>query len=626
MKRLVCLSTVEQYEKFFHKGSDSQGFKILCDNERFKFFLDQKGIDYEELTEFDVSGHWNEINTWGWSKAAGFIKNSRSAGFFKETDLPAVIYLWLTVVLILILKNYFLAKKVIGEFSPEEVVVFRSQTQYLWPEYSGNDFFNQFLEADAVRQGLKVTVLEIEGKRGALLPHAFSPLKQKVKRAAKTIIHFFYGLLIRPPKQADVMIYGTLRHLDQTSIELKTKNAKVIFYDDEFRIEHFRFCWNKKITYLIPHCFGLAGQNNPQDFIKSVRLEISRFSNSPLFKSCFSDTYDLGDFIGRTIFGKSMDHYLVKLADQASLYANILRKCDVSALLLDEDFNAHAYIASFMKNKGKQVFCVSHANMALESKLSSAEAAFDQSHTFVQSEHEKNTYIEKGWISNKIVVTGMPRYDRLIDMLKQKQSKESNSGALRILYCAGLLWPYSPDALGFIGWDMYGFKRFQEKSIKLLMEAARGLNVVIVIKPHYAEDDAMWTDFLKNNTPLDCNVQLVKASEDYFRLLLDSDAMALCLWSSTLIEAGIARVPVFYLDPEEQNSRQVKDLAESGLCEIFKEPDMLRQTLRDLIQSKTAAPMPISPEQIYYLGDLDGNAGTRVANFILRALGKTSHV
>ena len=103
MKRLIVLSSIEQYAAASAAGWLGNDTKILCDNESFTEILKEKQIPHEELTEFDFREQWDEINVWGWSRAADFIGFARRNGLFKQTDLPSVIYLWFTVVFIVFL-------------------------------------------------------------------------------------------------------------------------------------------------------------------------------------------------------------------------------------------------------------------------------------------------------------------------------------------------------------------------------------------------------------------------------------------------------------------------------------------------------------------------------------------
>ena len=627
MKRVIVLSNEEQYGKAAKNGCLGSDCQILCDNERFFDFLKQRKVAFLELSEFDLQDHWDEINTWGWEKAGGFIRMARQNHSFPDVDLPPVIFLWLTVILILVLKNFIRAQKIIGMYQPNELIIFKCDGVFHWPEYSGNVFLNHFLEEQACRASIKTFIIESSSPRQAVLPDTSSKLKRMLRRLAKKVIHGIYGFFVQPSPTVDSLVYGTLRHLASSAIELRTQGRIVVFYDDEFRTNHFLFCRKNNITYLLPSCFRKRAYHTRDFFIEKIKKTLEAFLRLPSFQEHFSyKSFNLSEFVKSILLNGSLDAQLLKLADQANLFENIVNQCRIKSLLLDEDFNAHAFFASFMKGKGVDVFCISHANMALDCKVSGT-ASFDQSYTFVQGQHEKDTYIEKGWAPDRIMVTGIPRYDRLIDMVMKREGANPQNNPINILYCAGLLWPFSPDVLGFIGCDVFGFRNSQEKAVKMLLAAVRDLNVTVTIKPHYAEDEAMWIELVKQEQAGDV-AKVVKASEDYFGLLLESDAMALCLWSSTLIEAGIAGVPVYYLDLQGQNSSQVKRLQRSGLCEIISDFATFRNAIKKLSRSTRERKRnnSTSPEMAHYLGLMDGQATARVTKFIQEKIRGESHV
>jgi hypothetical protein len=628
MQKLMVLSSEEQYETALKHGLSMADFKILCDNESFQDFLDRRGVVYEELSEFDIRKHWDEINIWGWSKAASFIKLAREHGFFRDVDLPSVIYGWFNVILILLLKNVIYAQTILEKHRPEEVVVFNSRQNYLWTEYSGNAFLNYFLGEFAGRAGARILALEIIGRREAVLPYPSTKWKKFFRAIIKKCIQGVYGFLVRPPKHADVMVYGTLRHLAATAEELRKNGARIVFYDDEFRLEHFRFCLASKIAYLIPDCFRNSPLIDRIVFTNQLKAENARFWKSPAPRGHFLyGNLDLSEFLYNNFFENSMDVYLARLSQEANHYENLLADCRPSAVLLDEDFNAHAFFASFMKSKGILVFCNSHANLSFDCVVQHDDKCFSTSYTFVQAEQEKDGYRERGWDPEKLLVTGLPRYDALVRTKQKKMDPFSAKNPVKILYSAALPWPYGPNAVGWVGSDIFGYKRNQEKALRAIFHAARDLPLSIIIKPHYTEDEDPWKSFVSRERP-SCTVKVLKASEDFSKLLFDCDAMATAIWSSTVIEAGIADVPVISIDLNDLKSRHIERFAESGLSEICRNDSDLRSAFEKLCRRENAAVLPreLTLKQKYFLGELDGKSRSRVAEFILNKIMERANV
>ncbi|OGW79357.1 MAG: hypothetical protein A3G33_03180 [Omnitrophica bacterium RIFCSPLOWO2_12_FULL_44_17] len=617
MAQIVVLSNQAQYQAFVGHGFDNKNFTVLCDNELFYPFLDNAGIAYKKIDEFLLRDRWSNVNEWSWSKAAGFIRLMRTHRYFEDIDLPSIIFLWFSALLTHLLKNYLYALEIIKTYRPAEILAFSSQRDYYWPDYSGNAFLNYFLEELARNEKITLRILKINWSAESFRPRQ-SNLKKIFRAMVKKAIQSFYGILNRPAKKIDVMAYGTLRHLGSTLLELKKRGANVVFYDDEFRNEHFIFSLKNRIPYLIPECFPNITPPPNDNFVEWLKTEIANAVSDPCMKNHFLfETFNFGPFIKERFFG-SMDTLFNKVGRERPQYEEILQSVQLKSLLLDEDFNTHAWIAAFMKSRGVPVYCVSHANWVLTSSIPQEYQCFGQSVTFVHSQHEKDTHADRGWNPEQIIVSGIPRYDRLIEM---REKRAPLHGPVNILFCGAFFLPFSADTVGFIGMSIFAYRSHQEQAVRTLLRAAENLPLTITIKPQYVDDAPLWRQFVENERH-HCKVEVVDANEDYFKLLMGSDAMAICAWSSTLIEAGIAGVPTFYLDLDNQNSDQVNRFHASGLCEIFNHSASLRQALEKLCSSERLKDgrRPLAAKQEYYLGSMDGHASSRVASYILEKI------
>src|SRR3989338_490805 len=112
----------------------------------------------------------------------------------------------------------------------------------------------------------------------------------------------------------------------------------------------------------------------------------------------------------------------------------------------------------------------------------------------------------------------------------------------------------------------------------MIFDAIRGLPVTLVLKPHYANERADWRKIIQELKPAN-KVRVVSHSDDFFKLLLDSDAMAVSYWSTALIEAGLAGIPAIYLDLNSQKSPVVHEAAGWGLCRLVQSPEELRKEM-----------------------------------------------
>jgi len=619
----IVLSNKKQFEKFEEMRLSKDEVLFFCDNERFYEFLKKKNICFEKLNEFSLKDRWKEINNWGIGEAGEWIRICREKGLFKVYDYASVIFLWFSVILISAVKNYLYACHIVAKNTVDEFYVFSGEVSDKYPELSGNATLNYFIHEIAAMRGRKIHLLELSQIKEPLFET--SSLLSKLKQFLRNITEKIYSATVRPRHGYEIMAFGTLRHLASTMVQLKKQNCDICFYDDRFHFDHFCFSLKMGLPYFLRSCFLLDPEDECESPLQTAAAELSAALDHPACRGLFQyETHDFKNFIKQKIFS-NMTEYFERFSKEEAVYKQVLKVLGLSGVLLDEDFNAHAFFAEFMKKAGVQNFCISHANMAIDCIVPETARCFSQSYTFVQGLYEKDTYVERGWDPKKVVVSGIPRYDRLIGLISNASPTVSDT--TRVLFCGAYLWPSSPDILGFIGCDIYAYRYFQELAIRTLLLASRNLSLTVTVKPHYSEDETLWKRLVKDIKP-GCRVRVAKASEDFFALLAKSDAIVLCPWSSTLIEAGIASVPAFYFDPEHQDSSHVRRLEENGLCQVVRDVAGFEMALKKLPNRKLYATrsQKISTTQVYYLGERSGQASLRVTEFISKKVRGEIHV
>lgn len=613
MAVLVVLSSEAQVKAFIESGRDPSLFKIYCDNERLYTLLLSKNISFEKLDEYLIKDRWKDINAWSCGKASRWIGLCREAGITKGVDYFSVLFLYFSVILMLMLKNHLFAKRLLSDCTPSQIVVFESSAEPAYPDFRGNEWLNYFLREEARLAGIECVVLTSTEKEKNLFPDARAIWKQKLRAGFKSCLRLFWRLLSKPGKSRQFMIYGSIRHLGSTALELKRRGVSLFIYDDNFHKDLFWFALRHRIPYWIRDSFGtkVISMDISQDFKMTIQKGLDLAKKETFF---IFDGRDYCDFIEQHIFPRTQT-LCADLQAQLAHWEALLDVCPISGLLVEEDFHSRAFLAAYFRYRNIPIFCNSHANLALDSSAPPEEQCFSQSTTFVNSEHEKETYARRGWDPSRIMVTGLPRYDRLAQIQSQTESLLRHARP-KILYCATLLWPYCPDVLGYVGCDIFSYKDVQVLTVKALMEAVEGLPLDLVIKPHYTEDEPLWEALLKEMAPKG-GYSLLRASRDYLELLGESDAMVLSSWSSTLMEAGMRGIPSFYVDVVGQESSQVQNFANSGLCQIARSAQELRKLFEKLCENNGRWAFDCDPQKkFFYLGFEDGKASERIADFI----------
>ena len=180
-----------------------------------------------------------------------------------------------------------------------------------------------------------------------------------------------------------------------------------------------------------------------------------------------------------------------------------------------------------------------------------------------------------------------------------------------------MLWPHSPEALGYLGCRLPALKSTQLRTIKAVLKAIRGLPIELVIKPHYFEDEPQWRTLLRGQEE-SSQVKLAKCSDDFATWLKQSDVMLVSYWSTALIEAGMAGVPIIYADLDGHDSSAVRDYSAEGFCEVAKSDEELRALFEKRCRSGFA-PRPLPTEAVceHYFGKRDGKNTARVVEHLL---------
>ncbi len=623
MAKIVVLSNEAQYKIFLSQRLRLQDFLIYSDNENFCNFLKSQNLSFTLLVDgLLIRDQWNAINAWACARAAGWSALSRKEKWFPSYDFLSVIYLHFSLILTMMLKNYAYACHLIDQHAPEEVVIFESTASYTYPDFSGNDFLNQFLLETSAKHGVKTIVLPVNYKDEHASLGASHEEKRSFRQLFKKIVQHVHVLFARPKKEANFMVYGDLKFLTDSLLELKKRGEGVFLYDLEFQLKTWKFARQHQIPYYMPGCFPnrayVDSQAFADDFLVRMNLAVEQATAKRFF---VYQSYDFGAWIQKNIISK-MRPYAVELSRLTNQYKNLLSVCTLRGVLLHEDIAARAFLAAFMNANQVPVFCTSHANIALDYLVPAEYRTFSPSLMFVNSEHEKRGYAERGWDEKRILVTGLSRYDQMAVRLSTKRPPATDT-SLRILFCAGALWPMTPETWEYLGCKIYAIREVQTLTVKTLIEAMDGLPTELIVKPHYLEDEPVWDKIMSQILPARTdNIKIVKYSDDFTELLTSSDVMVLSYWSGALLEAGACEVPVIYVDLKEQRSLRVKEFSNDGFCRIVTNVSSLRSSLEELCRR----PGKNKPEEItkerkeYYLGKRDGKSVERITSFILEIL------
>lgn len=614
----VTLSNRAQFAAFQKADLDASSVRIYCDDEHFFAELKRKSVGCQLLSEFQLTPLWKDINAWGCQTACRWISSSKNGGFFKTIDFASVFYLFFSHLLVQGLKNLHFARAVVESPDVQSVVVFESSVRKAFPEFSGNVFLNYFLKQLAEANGKSTIVLRsLDSAKSEVVP-------VRSARPIKTFIEKLYTLFSRPKLQRALWVFGSLMHLKSLLPELKRQKVPFFYYSRELDFGQLVFSICRGIPYYTRNSFSKAKTTSSEAFIREKIVEIQASLDNAAQQGLFIyHAIDLSDFVLTQIFGmlnETLGYFVPRLHD----YEAVLARIPVTGLLTDEDYALRGgFLAAYLQSRKIQTYCVSHANTAVDFNIPSQYRVFGNSTTFVQSAYERDNYLARGWRPEKFMITGSPRYDRLS---KATQSRGSALGRkLRLLYCtnSSVTEKHCPDNYGYLGHAIYSTESVTRPAADAIFEAVKGLPVELWLKPHNLEKIAEWENYVASMGAVH-QTRFLRKQTSILSYFGDCDVMILSYWSSALIEAALAQIPVLFVDTNNLERPSVAVFASKGFCRIVKNASQLQAELKSLCFAGSDHAPKNANDVEYYLGKRDGHAAARIAFFLADRLEGTA--
>jgi len=301
----------------------------------------------------------------------------------------------------------------------------------------------------------------------------------------------------------------------------------------------------------------------------------------------------------------------------SEIYSNITGTYNIKSLIVNEDIAPKsAFMSAFFKSKGIKTFCTSHGYGPVKFSLNEEDRTFYLSETFVHSEYEKYLYASWGWDSSHLHVAGMPRYDKLVNCVKKAGGKNRSSRTKKMLLCGSTMFEYSPSQVSYIGIRQYDVGNNMKRLLKDVIEAIDGYDIKLIVKPHNVGEERLWLEFIKKHKRGN-DISLISAKKDFFDLLSRCDAMILGYWSTAIIEADIAALPVIVVN--YSGFEDGHPFAKENLCLVSRS----RQQLKSIIDATYSALsfgkllQHNNENKMFYLGENDGKNTQRIISKIL---------
>ncbi len=611
---LAVISDMEQYWLLADAVPDIKQVRILCDNPGIHDFLEEKRISFDALDEEILRKEWNSINMWACEKALLFDLSAGDRSILNGIELNKALNAYFSFYLVSFLKNYLFSIYVIDRYKPSEMFIFENIHCPPFPAFNGNYFLNSFLKGLAQKNGIKVNQLKCGTRKEE---------KASMKDRLRVLLQKSYGgLPVAVDKKKILIACGDAGHLGPVLKKLKYKEKDIFVYNDEFRFGQLKSCLKEKMHYVISDSFLKKSRQveDGPDHKKEFTDMIKHLCGDKWFTY---EGYDLNRRIENAILD-NINPYIDNVRQWTRIYSEMVNKLDVCGVIMNQDeMPDRAFMAAFFKSRKIPVFCISHGYGTVRFSLPISNRRFDLSYTFLHSELEKHVFTSRGWDEKNIRVMGIPRYDRLMKLMDEKNRNKTKPERMRILYSGGMMPYYTPSVPSWIGVCKYSFGTTMRRDLKFVMKALEGYPVELVIKPRYLVDEGPLADFVMKHKGKS-NVTIAKAKTDFFKLLSGCQAIFLAHWSTAVMEGIIARIPTVVL-----NYNGIEDdfpFADHDLCTVTRDPRELKDIIAEIysafISGKKSAHAPVfGKDKAFYTGINDSLNTERVTDCIMETIG-----
>ena len=603
IKVATVLSNEKQYNALIGKVKNLDNVEIYCNNASFYQFLDDKGIRFNKLDDLMLLDYWEDIDVWGCEKAILWNNVLESKEYIVSgIDYSQCLYAWFSHFLVAFARNYLFIKHIFSSTKWDKLIVFNENNKPIFPFFNEENIFKVLITKLSVEYGTDIDSIGIVGTNNERVRG--NHLIEGMRRAI--------GNFLAKPKNISkedkwIMVYGRLDYLENTVKKLNKEGRNVFIYDDEFRLNHFSFCCKEKISYCISNHFTRDKTYKWHDRdVCQKRLE-NAFEKLRLKKWFTYAGKDLSPIICDYVI-RDLNFHFDYLEQSAGMYQSILSTYNVEGLLLNEDYSPqNAFLAAFFKSQKIKPFCVSHGYPFHTFFLEDNCRRVALSELFVQSECEKELYEKWGRKGTQLHVTGVPRYDNLVDRFN---GNVANKRKRKILFCCALFSETNLDVPSYMGMRLYVGGKNQKIYLMDLMQMDAARDSEIIVKPHYVRDMQLWKNFIKANKK-ESNVKLSSATESFIKLLNLADVLIVGYWSTAIIESGLLNKPVILMD--YHGTTKIPRPVQESVFRIVKNKEELEDALSSLESfDKTKT----SDTSEFILGKNDNRNNERVVNSI----------
>ncbi len=603
MSFVTAVIVTNHAEVHYARKNIPHGLLLLCTNIETYEYCHHEQFPARLLNEDLHYGQHQQINLWGFESTFQLLTllnpQGKTAVFLESifTDLKAVF--------VQILKFSLTFEAMISAYNLRNWIAFREEKSiFLW---TLGAYLKRFHPSISFQLWEPLPLAEVEPKKN---------VKNWLLDRAAGFNNLIAEWIFRSNRQGYPIVglaSGGLRHLGSLAAKLhKKNNHQLIFCESQFNFEKFKFALKHGMAFFV--------LSKPKTiFTPDLPYPLTFPQNSFRFRD--RDLTGLCAEILTYIFQQNLYSFSYSFEELTELF----HRCGVNYCLLDEDASIRRLFAATAEYLGKQSFVVSHGVPSVPIPFEPekrTQPRYRSSITFLHSEFEGEIHRNLFFDPQRMIQTGMPRYDRIVKMTGSRASLRK--GALltskNILLCIPELKDY--DFRSII--TIIGLNNFYGYYMKTIMKDLFGIlsdrnDVQVTIKPHY-NDERAWRRYLATLNPQPRRMKIVKHHADIFALLQKTD-LVITPESSVICESLMFRKPVIVLNysPEPLNAPYERH----GLFFHARNANdlkvMIHLALDDLgYQEKLRK--NCEKHFAYYAGKFDGRNAERAAEYLVRSV------
>jgi hypothetical protein len=548
------------------------------------------------LDEDIISDSFKSINVWAYKNTIDLV--SRYTSDTKNYVFLQTNFMYLCAFFVQIVMSVKVLKAIQAEYGIEKVAFFKKERSLLAAMF-------QSAELKPHLQWEIEAYEPLDSKKTPL------PLRARVRNGLAALAYRFAlgaAKVRRSEQTRATLVSGSLNHLSGLADRVKAGSGHpVIYVENEFNWEKYDHCKKSGIGFLLL-------DRSREHFVPAKKMNRYFAAGSVLFEG--ADYTDLYEAVFDRLFRQGS---LCFPYDYDKTNA-LLDEFKWEAVVLDEDWAMRRQLSVMADLKGIRAYVVSHGvpGILFDEEAKRYAGSYHSAKTFVSSEFEKEQYEDLCFKPERVLNTGVPRYDEIASIHASR--RDSSKGALKnVLYCGagmqGFDFEFVKPSLGLKIGLAESTRTYTEDILDIC--AAQSDRLKLSIKPHYSQE-RQWKahiDSYLGDRVLDHTLHSHR--DNTFRLEADADVVV-TVESSVICEAIMFEKPVIVLNYSTQDLTTPYD--KLGMVELVRNKEELKQALdkclfdehylSDLAQRRKT-------HYRYYAGLMDGKNTDRVCREIV---------